>query len=68
VPDSRCHQRPTVTTALPGSIYTAARRLNEALDALVHEAVFLDFNADEIRSAVDEKLVELDLRLKPAGE
>ena len=44
------------------------RRLHQALDAFVHEAVFLDFTADEIRKAVDEKLADLDLQLKPAGE
>jgi GntR family transcriptional regulator len=47
------------------------RRLYQALDAFVHEAVFLDFTADEIRKAVDEKLAELaelELEFKPAGE
>ena len=44
------------------------RRLHQALDAFVHEAVFLDFTADEIRKAVDEKLADLDLQPKPAGE
>jgi GntR family transcriptional regulator len=44
------------------------RRLHQALDTFVHEAVFLDFTADEIRQAVDGKLVELDLQTKPAGE
>src|SRR5690349_7041634 len=40
-------------------IYSKAerlRRLRQAVDAFIHEAVFLDFTADEIRSAVDEKL------------
>src|SRR5262245_50745447 len=44
------------------------RRLHQALEAFVHEAVFLDFSADEIRKAVDEKLAELDWQPKPAGE
>jgi GntR family transcriptional regulator len=44
------------------------RRLQQALDAFVHEAVFLDFSPEEIRKAVDEKLHELDLQAKPAGE
>jgi GntR family transcriptional regulator len=44
------------------------RRLRQALDAFVHEAVFLDFTADEIRQVVDEKLDNLDLQPKPAGE
>ena len=44
------------------------RRLRQALETFVHEAVFLDFTAEEIRHAVDEKLAELDLQLKPAGE
>ena len=44
------------------------RRLQQALDAFVNEAVFLDFSADEIRQAVKEKLDDLDLQPKPAGE
>ena len=44
------------------------RRLHQALDAFVHEAVFLDFSADDIRQAVDDKLADLDLQSKPAGE
>jgi GntR family transcriptional regulator len=43
------------------------RRLSQALETFVHEAVFLDFTPDEIRQAVDEKLADLDLPLKPAG-
>lgn len=43
------------------------RRMQQALEAFVHEAVFLDFSPDEIRQAVDEKLADLDLPLKPAG-
>src|SRR6516225_3721349 len=42
------------------------RRLHQALDTFVHEAVFLDFSADEIGNAVHEKLAGLDLQLKPA--
>jgi GntR family transcriptional regulator len=52
-------------------IYSRAerlRRVRQALDAFVHEAVFLDFSADEIRKAVDEKLLDLDLQANPAGE
>jgi GntR family transcriptional regulator len=44
------------------------RRLRQALDAFVHEAVFLDFTADEIRRVVNEKLADLDLEPKPVGE
>jgi GntR family transcriptional regulator len=44
------------------------RRLQQALDAFVHEAVFLDFSADEVRRAVNAKLAELDLQVKPAGD
>ena len=44
------------------------RRLRQALDAFVHEAVFLDFTAEQIRQVVDEKLDDLDLQPKPAGE
>src|SRR5262245_16826287 len=36
------------------------RRLHQALDAFVHEAVFLDFTAEDIRKAVDDKLADLD--------
>jgi GntR family transcriptional regulator len=44
------------------------RRLRQALDAFVHEAVFLDFSADEIRQVVNEKLADLDLEPKSIGE
>jgi GntR family transcriptional regulator len=44
------------------------RRLRQALDAFIHEALFLDFTADEIRQAVHEKLANLDLEPKPVGE
>ncbi len=44
------------------------RRLHQALDAFVHEAVCLDFGADEIRQALDDKLADLELPSKPAGE
>jgi GntR family transcriptional regulator len=43
------------------------RRFHQALEAFVHEAVFLDFGADEIRQAVDDKLAEFDLPPKSAG-
>jgi GntR family transcriptional regulator len=36
------------------------RRLRQAVDDFIHEAVFLDFTADEIRGAVDDKLAALD--------
>jgi GntR family transcriptional regulator len=42
------------------------RRLRLAVDAFVHEAIFLDFSADEIRQVVEEKLA--DLEPKPLGE
>src|SRR5579884_3605589 len=45
-----------------------SRRMQQALDAFVREAVCLDFSADEIRKAVDEKLADLDVQPKPAGE
>ena len=51
-------------------IYSKAerlRRLRQAVDAFIHEAVFLDFTADEIRSAVDEKLAALDWGAKNTG-
>jgi GntR family transcriptional regulator len=43
------------------------RRLSQAADAFVHEAVFLDFSAEEIREAVDSRLAELDWGAKPTG-
>src|SRR5215471_7729765 len=44
------------------------RRLRQAVDAFVHEAVFLDFTPDEIRQVVNEKLNDLDLEAKPVGD
>ena len=44
------------------------RRLRQALDAFVQEAVFLDFSDDEIRQAVDDRLAELDRVAKPTGD
>src|SRR5215813_8367642 len=41
------------------------RRLRQALDAFIHEAVFLDFSAGEIQQVVSEKLADLDLEPKP---
>src|SRR5580692_6680090 len=43
------------------------RRLRQAVDTFIHEAVFLDFTADEIRKAVDDKLAALDRAAKPTG-
>lgn len=43
------------------------RRLRLALDAFTHEAVFLDFTAQEIRQALEEKLEELDWPAKTGG-
>src|SRR5262249_51131362 len=37
------------------------RRLRQAVEGLVNEAVFLDFTPDEILQAVTDKLAELDL-------
>jgi GntR family transcriptional regulator len=51
-------------------IYSKAerlRRLRQAVDAFAHEAVFLDFTADEIRQVVDEKLAALDWGAKTTG-
>ena len=44
------------------------RRLRQAVEAFVHEAVFLDFNADEIRQVVNEKLADLELETNPVGD
>jgi GntR family transcriptional regulator len=51
-------------------IYSTAerrRRLRQAVDTFIHEAVFLDFSADEIRSAVDKGLAALQWSGKAAG-
>ena len=51
-------------------IYSRAerlRRLRLAVDDFIHEAVFLDFSAEEIRRGVEEKLTELDWQTKPIG-
>ncbi len=39
-----------------------ARRLEQALDGFVNEAVFLDFSADELRDALEKRLRTLRLR------
>jgi GntR family transcriptional regulator len=44
------------------------RRLRQAVEAFVHEAVFLDFTAEEIRKAIDEKLAELTPEPKLNGD
>jgi GntR family transcriptional regulator len=52
-------------------IYSKAerlRRLRLAVDEFIHEAVFLDFSAQEIRKVVEQKLTELDWQTKPIGE
>ena len=52
-------------------IYSKAerlRRLRLAVDNFIHEAVFLDFSAEEICRGVEEKLIELDWQTKPIGE
>jgi GntR family transcriptional regulator len=51
-------------------IYSKAerlRRLRQAVDAFIHEAVFLDFPAHEIRAIVEEKLAALDWGGKTTG-
>jgi GntR family transcriptional regulator len=44
------------------------RRLRQAVEGFVHEAVFLDFTPDQIRQVVNEKLAELELETKPVGD
>jgi GntR family transcriptional regulator len=44
------------------------RRLRQAVDDFIHEAVFLDFTADEIRGAVDDKLAALDWGDRTTGD
>ena len=48
-------------------IRASLRRLRNAVDALIHEAVFLDFTAEEIRQVIEAKLEALDWAAKPAG-
>lgn len=58
-----------VFVAQKRQIYSKAerlRRLRQAIDAFVHEAVFLDFTADEIKKVMDEKLAALDWGAKTA--
>ena len=43
------------------------RRLRQAVEAFVHEAVFLDFTPDEIRQVVNEKLADFELETNPVG-
>jgi GntR family transcriptional regulator len=40
------------------------RRLRQAVEGLVHEAVTLDFTAEEIRQALEEKLAALEWAIK----
>ncbi|HEV3118009.1 MAG TPA: GntR family transcriptional regulator [Gemmataceae bacterium] len=52
-------------------IYSRAerlRRLRHAVDEFIHEAVFLDFTAEEICQAVEEKLAALDWGAKTTGD
>jgi GntR family transcriptional regulator len=51
-------------------IYSKAerlRRLRNAAETFIREAVFLDFDIDDIRNAIDQKVQELDLEPR-AGE
>ena len=43
------------------------RRLRQAAEAFVHEAVFLDFTHEEIQQAVSEKLASLEIETNPIG-
>ena len=44
------------------------RRLRQAVEAFVHEAVFLDFTPDEIRQVVNEKLADLEVETQTIGD
>ncbi|MCX7047129.1 MAG: GntR family transcriptional regulator [Candidatus Sumerlaeota bacterium] len=49
-------------------VYTKAerlRRLEPALDALIHQALSLNFSADDLREALDKKITQMNL---PTGE
>jgi GntR family transcriptional regulator len=43
------------------------RRVRQAADTFIHQAVFLDFTADEISKIVAEKLIALDWGGKATG-
>jgi GntR family transcriptional regulator len=65
------HQGRGFFVAEKRQVYATAerlRRLRQAVEAFVHEAVFLDFTVDEIRQIVDEKLADLDPEPKHGGE
>jgi GntR family transcriptional regulator len=44
------------------------RRLRQAVETFVHEAVFLDFTANEIRQVVNEKLADLEVETQAIGD
>jgi GntR family transcriptional regulator len=44
------------------------RRLRLAVEKFIHEAVFLDFSAEEIRQVVDETLAALEFRVPDPAE
>jgi len=59
-----------VFVAAKRQIFTKAerlRRLRLVVDSFVHEAVFLDFTAEEISQAIEDKLAALDWAAKPTG-
>ena len=65
------HQGKGFFVAEKRQVYSRAervRRLRQAVEAFVHEAVFLDFTPDEIREAVNRKLADLALETNPAGD
>ena len=65
------HQGKGFFVAEKRQVYSRAervRRLRQAVEAFVHEAVFLDFTADEMREAVNRKLADLALEANPAGD
>lgn len=44
------------------------RRLRQAADTFIREAVFLDFSAEEVRDIVDKRLAAIAWDVKSAGE
>jgi GntR family transcriptional regulator len=64
------HQGKGFFVAEKRQIYSDAerlRRLRLAVDTFIHEVVALDFTADEIRTAVDDKLAALDRAAQSTG-
>lgn len=65
------HQGKGVFVAERRAMFTAAerkRRMHEALEGFINEAIFLDFSAEQIRAAVDDRLKALHWHTAVEGE